>query len=51
MLKDLLGDKFNEVIAKNAPLTIAKASTLIATIQAKKQAPSAEPITADDIKF
>lgn len=55
MLKDLLGDKFDEVIAKNQPLTIAKASKLIATIQAKKQAkadePSAEPITADDLHF
>ena len=57
MLKDLLGDKFDEVIAKNAPLTIAKASKLIATIQAKKQAkadepePSAEPISISDIPF
>lgn len=57
MLKDLLGDKFDEVVAKNQPLTIAKASKLIATIQAKKlakpdsQEPSAEPITADDIPF
>lgn len=55
MLKDLLGDKFDEAIAKNQPLTIAKASKLIATIQAKKQVkadePSAEPITADDLHF
>lgn len=57
MLKDLLGDKFDEVIAKNAPLTIAKASKLIATIQAKKQVksdeqePSAEPIAITDIPF
>lgn len=42
---------------KNQPLTIAKASKLIATIQAKKQAkadeqePSAEPISITDIPF
>lgn len=56
MLKDLLGDKFDEVIAKNQPLTIAKASKLIATIQAKKQAKADEqdptqPIDISDIPF
>lgn len=56
MLKDLLGDKFDEVIAKNQPLTIAKASKLISTIQAKKQAKTDEPdptqpIDISDIPF
>lgn len=36
LLKKLLGDKADEVIAKNQPLTSAKASKLISAIKAKK---------------
>lgn len=63
LLKQLLGDKFDEVMAKNQPLTVAKASKLIATIQAKKQAKPdereteqelaemGEPVSLEDIPF
>ena len=67
LLKDLLKDSYDEVTKKNQPLTIGKASKLIAAVQAKrdgapaKQKPAptsepvdvsdAEPITADDIPF
>ena len=67
LLKDLLKDSYDEVTKKNQPLTIGKASKLIAAVQAKldgapaKQKPAptsepvdvsdAEPITADDISF
>lgn len=67
LLKDLLKDSYDEVTKKNQPLTIDKASKLIAAVQAKldgapaKQKPEptsepvdvsdAEPITADDIPF
>lgn len=67
LLKDLLKDSYDEVTKKNQPLTISKASKLIAAVQAKldgapaKQKPAptsepvdvsdAEPITADDIPF
>lgn len=63
LLKYLLKDSYDEVTKKNQPLTIGKASKLIAAVQAKladtpaKQEPEpidpsdAEPITADDIPF
>lgn len=67
LLKGLLKDSYDEAIKKNQPLTIGKASKLIAAIQAKlegtpaKQEPEptpepvdisdAKPITADDIPF
>lgn len=60
LLKQLLGDKFDKVMAKNQPLTVAKASKLIATIQAKKQtklepeqelAEMGEPVSLEDIPF
>ena len=67
LLKALLKDSYDEVTKKNQPLTIGKASKLIAAVQAKrdgapakkKPAPTsepvdvsdAEPITADDIPF
>lgn len=67
LLKNLLKDSYDEVAKKNQPLTIGKASKLIAAIQTKlegtpaKQEPEptpepvdvsdVEPITADDIPF
>lgn len=58
LLKQLLGDKADEVIAKNQPLTIAKASKLIAAIKAKKAeqntselAEMGEPVSLEDIPF
>lgn len=53
LLKQLLGDKAGEVIAKNQPLTVAKASKLISAVKAKKAelAEISEPISSEDIPF
>ena len=58
LLKQLLGDKFDEVIAKNQPLTSAKASKLIDAIKTKKAeqntqelAEMGEPVSLEDIPF
>ena len=60
LLKQLLGDKFDEVMAKNQPLTSAKASKLITAIKSKKAeqteqaselAEMGEPISLEDIPF
>lgn len=58
LLKQLLGDKADEVMAKNQPLTSAKASKLIDAIKAKKAeqntqelAEMGEPVSLEDIPF
>lgn len=58
LLKQLLGDKADEVIAKNQPLTSAKASKLITAVKAKKAeqntselAEMGEPVSLEDIPF
>lgn len=58
LLKQLLGDKFDEVIAKNQPLTSAKASKLIDAIKSKKAEQNTseltemgEPVSLEDIPF
>lgn len=58
LLRQLLGDKFDEVIAKNQPLTSAKASKLIDAIKTKKSeqntqelAEMGEPVSLEDIPF
>lgn len=60
LLKKLLGDKADEVIAKNQPLTSTKASKLIGAIKAKKAEQEAtdselaelgEPVSLEAIPF
>ena len=58
LLKQLLGDKFDEVMAKNQPLTSAKASKLITAIKSKKAEQNTselsemgEPISLEDVPF
>lgn len=58
LLKQLLGDKFDEVMLKNRPLTSAKASKLITAIKNKKAEQNTaelsemgEPISLEDVPF
>ena len=57
LIRELVGDKADAVIEKNQPLTISKASKLIAGIKAKEQKPveaeqdPTQPIDISDIPF